>query len=90
LNEVRKEASALKTSEEHAAARSGEAPPQSRKAAEEGDRPYALSWFEMVCVGGGIAIWVGYLISDFYFWLTVAVVMVLAIIAMKLDTMAIR
>lgn len=90
LNEVRKEVSELQTSEGRAAARSDEAPPRSEKTAKEDDRPYALSWFEMVCVGGGIAIWIGYLISDFYFWLTVTVVMVLAVIAMKLDAMAIR
>lgn len=90
MNEVRKKASALKGPEGRVAARSDEAPPRSEKRAKDGGRLYALSWFEVACFGGGIAIWISSLTSEFYFALTVMIVVALAVIALLVEGKKIR
>jgi len=70
--------------------RPNEARPRSGDAAKESGRSYGLTWFEMICLGGGISIWIGYLISEFYFTLTVVIVMALAMIALLIEGIEIR
>lgn len=90
LMDVRKEASVLKTPEERLAVNAHRVMPQNERTGQKQDGRYELSWFELVCFGGGIAVLIGYLISDFYFTLTVVMTMVLAIVALLVEAIEIH
>ena len=90
LMDVRKKASALKTPEGRLDEKSNRAIAQSTGTVKKDDGQYAISLFEMVCFGGGIAILIGYLISEFYFTLAVVIVMVFAVIALVVESIEIR
>lgn len=71
----------LETPEERLAVKAQRVMPQNERAGKKNDGRYGLSGFELACLGGGSAILIGYLTSDFYFMLTVVTTMVLAIAA---------
>lgn len=85
LMDMRKEASVLETLEERLARQAHRVMPQNGRTGQKNDGRYGLSWFELVCLGGGSAILIGYLTSDFYFTLTVVMTMVLAIVALLVE-----
>lgn len=90
LMDVRKEAEVQKTSVARLGETSNQAITQSKGPMKKEDGLYAVSLFEMVCFGGGIAILIGYLTSDFYFVLTVVIVMVLLVVTLLIELIEIR
>lgn len=90
MMDVRKEVAALRTPEGHLTEKPNRAITRSEGTVKKEDGQYEISRFEMVCFGGGIVILIGYLTSDFYFTLTVVIVMVLAVIALLIEAIEIR
>jgi hypothetical protein len=88
LMDARREASVLKTPEERLDASTHRVMPQNERTGQAGR--YGLSWFELVCYVGGIAVLAGYLISDFYFTLTLVITMVLLIVTLFIEAIKIR
>lgn len=80
----------LETPGERLAVKAHGVMPRNERTGQKKDGRYELSWFELVCFGGGIAILIGYLTSDFYFTLTVVITMVLAIVALLVEAIEIH
>lgn len=81
--DVRKEVLAQPNRRENTTEEAGAARKETMKRRDGG--LWAVCLFETVCFAGGVAIWFASIVSNFYFMLTTAIVVVLMIVALWIE-----